>query len=133
MKRLIGTLSVGAWMLSLAFAQLSMAQVIVPQSSVERPADVGVRAHTNVRIVVPAGGLALGPEAEQPAAGGPPFPGFLFETPASLACVYELVTTLQPGCNPNTTTVNPRLRRKAANAVRARVSSISTRTAASTR
>jgi subtilase family serine protease len=37
----------------------------------------------------------------------PPFPGFLFETPASLACVYHLVEVIVPGCNPNLTTANP--------------------------
>ncbi len=38
--------------------------------------------------------------------GGPPFSGFFFETPASLACVYKLVTPVA-GCNPNTFTTNP--------------------------
>lgn len=115
MKRLIAPLFIGAWILSLALAQLSAAQalrargqVIVPQSSIESPADVSVRAHTNVRMLVPSGGLpALQPEAVKPAVGAPPFPGFFYETPASLACVYELVTTLPAGCNPNTTTENP--------------------------
>ena len=31
--------------------------------------------------------------------GGPPFSGYLSETPASLACIYQLVWTWQ-GCNP---------------------------------
>jgi hypothetical protein len=38
--------------------------------------------------------------------GSPPFAGYFFETPASIACVYSLVpqgTT----CNPNTVTGNP--------------------------
>ena len=116
MKRLIAPLFIGAWILSLALAQVSAAQalrarghVIVPQSSIESPADVGVSAHTNVRMLVPSGGLpALEPEAIKPAVGAPPFPGFFYETPASLGCVYELVTTTAaPSCNPNVTTVNP--------------------------
>jgi len=37
----------------------------------------------------------------------PPFAGLLFETPASIACVYQLVETTVPGCNPNLTTTNP--------------------------
>jgi len=37
----------------------------------------------------------------------PPFRGYLYETPASLACVYHLVQTIVPGCNPNKTTTNP--------------------------
>ncbi len=38
--------------------------------------------------------------------GSPPFAGYFFETPASLACVYSLVTPVA-GCNPNTVTTNP--------------------------
>lgn len=116
MKRLIAPLFIVAWILSLAFAQVSAAQalrargqVIVPQSSIESPADVGVSAHTNVRFLVPPGGLpTLGTAAVQPAVAGPPLPGFFYETPASLACVYDLVTTtFAPACNPNATTENP--------------------------
>jgi len=115
MKRWIAPLFIGTLVLSLGLAQISAAQdlgargqVIIPESSVEHPADLGVRAHTNVRFLIPPGGLpTLGAAAAQPAVVGPPFPGFFYETPASLGCVYELVTTLQPGCNPNTTTENP--------------------------
>jgi subtilase family serine protease len=38
--------------------------------------------------------------------GSPPFAGYFFETPASLACVYSLVTPVA-GCNPNTVSTNP--------------------------
>jgi subtilase family serine protease len=37
----------------------------------------------------------------------PPFSGYLFETPASIACVYNLVEVPIKGCNPNLTTANP--------------------------
>ena len=37
---------------------------------------------------------------------GPPVTGYAFETPASLACLYGLVTTVA-GCNPNTFKTNP--------------------------
>jgi len=37
----------------------------------------------------------------------PPFPGYLYETPASLGCVYGLVENPVKGCNPNVTTANP--------------------------
>jgi len=37
----------------------------------------------------------------------PPFPGYFYETPASIACVYRLVEVTIPGCNPNATTTNP--------------------------
>src|SRR2546422_10236220 len=36
-----------------------------------------------------------------------PVPGFVAETPASLGCVYFLVSTRVSGCNPLTATVNP--------------------------
>ncbi|QGM45787.1 S53 family peptidase [Methylocystis heyeri] len=40
----------------------------------------------------------------QPAsASGPPYPNYLIETPASLACIYRLVTVAS-GCNPNVVT-----------------------------
>ncbi|MGH9440623.1 MAG: hypothetical protein ACRD22_22850, partial [Terriglobia bacterium] len=45
------------------------------------------------------------PESLQPDEA-PPFSGYGFETPASLAFVYQLVTA-EPGCNPNTVTANP--------------------------
>lgn len=41
----------------------------------------------------------------------PPFPGFFFETPASLGCVYNLVRHGVRGCNPNVTTENPNVSR----------------------
>ena len=37
----------------------------------------------------------------------PPFSGFAYETPASLACVYHLVSPTPAGCNPNTVETNP--------------------------
>ncbi|MGD0074086.1 MAG: S53 family peptidase, partial [Candidatus Binataceae bacterium] len=129
MGRFLGSLSIGTSVLFLAFAPMAAAQdpgtVIVPESSVEHAADIGVRAHTNVRFMVPAGGLSAAEPAVSSSAGGPPFPGYFYETPASLACVYDLYlpgcspwdprcaapgvsdqVTL-PDCNPNTTTVNP--------------------------
>ncbi len=78
-------------------------QIVTPPSGLERPADIGVRAHTNVELFVPADGY---PRNVQFAAG-PPFSGYLFETPASLACVYELVS-VKAGCNPYTVTTNPK-------------------------
>jgi kumamolisin len=37
---------------------------------------------------------------------GPPFSGYLFETPASIACIYNLVAAPVAGCNPNTVTTS---------------------------
>lgn len=75
--------------------------VIIPKSSQPQNAAVGQKlaAHTNVRFFSPDG---LTPDE------APPFSGYAFETPASLACHYGLVSTsAAPSCNPNLTTVNP--------------------------
>jgi kumamolisin len=75
-------------------------KVVIPDSSIEKPGDIGQRFHTNIRFFVPAHSL----QNAQPF--GPPFPGLGFETPASLACVYSLVAKVV-GCNPNTATLVP--------------------------
>lgn len=84
-------------------------RVIIPESGIERPEDVGVRMHTMYQIFVPADlashGAAPGshafPEITPPPPAGPPFSGYAFETPSSIACLYGLVTAVT-GCNPNT-------------------------------
>ena len=73
-------------------------QVNIPESSIERKGDIGLRAHTNIKLFVPAGAHLVTSAA---ATFGPPFVGFLFETPASLACIYNVVAQAN-GCNPNT-------------------------------
>jgi len=78
--------------------------VVTPQSSIEHPADIGVRFHTNTRIFLPEGGLDQG--AVSPFVG-PPFSGLFYETPASIGCLYYLVATRVAGCNPVTARVNP--------------------------
>ncbi len=89
-----------------AFAQFDQESkrggVVIPMSSVQRPEDAGVCAHTNLRMFLPETPFSL----VQPAAGKPPYSGLFYETPASIACVYQLVTPVS-GCNPNTVTVNP--------------------------
>ncbi len=75
-------------------------RVVIPESAIERPEDVGIRAHTPYQIFVPADRVKFGaepngyalPEAALVAPLGPPFPGLAFETPASIACLYHLVT-----------------------------------------
>ena len=85
--------------------------VLIPESGIEAPDHIGVRAHTNFKMFVPTGGMAdaqsrmLSPEATPQV--GPPYAGYFFETPASLGCVYDLVTSPVTGCNPNTTAANP--------------------------
>jgi len=76
------------------------AAMTVPASSVAKAGDAGVRAHTSIRYIAP--GAVTG----TPQYIGPPFAGYLYQTPASLACIYGL----QPawaGCNPNVVTLNP--------------------------
>ena len=75
--------------------------VATPTSSVDNPADAGIRAHTNYNILKNFA-------AASPKTVGPPFPGYAYESPASLACIY--IFQLQPqvsGCNPNTAIMNP--------------------------
>ncbi len=88
-------------------------QIIVPDSSIENVADIGDRAHSNVRTFIPVGGMdqveppqlhALGYGAGREVV---PYGGYFFlETPASLGCVYRLVAAIA-GCNPYQTTLNP--------------------------
>jgi kumamolisin len=74
-------------------------RVVIPDSAIERPEDVGVRAHTPYQIFVLADREKFGaqpngyafPEAVA-APNTPPVPGLGFETPASIACIYHLVT-----------------------------------------
>lgn len=73
--------------------------ITVPPSSVAHPGDAGVRAHTNVRYIT------LGASGT-PQTSGPPYPGYFYETPASLACIYGFQPALA-GCNSNIVTANP--------------------------
>jgi subtilase family serine protease len=67
-----------------------------PTSSIARPGDVGLRAHTHLQVFIPEDVVPF---------VGPPFAGLGFETPASLACVYSLVPRTS-SCNPNVVTAN---------------------------
>lgn len=64
---------------------------VVPAASKANVGDTGVRMHANVRYM---GGFS--PEEL------PPYSGYGYETPASLACLYGLAPHT-PGCNPNVT------------------------------
>lgn len=96
MNRLFYTFLVTGCSLGLAGAAASQerfvpgGRIVVPESSVERPADRGIRAHTNVELFYPTDGLPI------TAANTP---GGYFETPASLACVYKQVPVVT-GCSP---------------------------------
>ena len=75
--------------------------LIIPKSSLVQtpPAGHYFAAHTNVQIYLPSG---LSPTEV------PPFPGYGYQTPASLGCHYGLSSTAQaPNCDPYTTTASP--------------------------
>lgn len=110
---LISGLVLAFGLTNVGFAQhaSTRGKVISPQSNIERPGDLGVRAHTNVELLMPAGsGPSTSPApgfgAVTPASTTPA-PGFVAETPASLGCVYFLVSTRVSGCRPTTATLNP--------------------------
>jgi kumamolisin len=67
--------------------------VIIPSTNHVGATDRGLKAHTNLRLVIP-------PDVRPSEA--PPYSGYGYETPASLACVYRVVQPIR-GCNPNST------------------------------
>ena len=79
---------------SLVSAEVRRGNGIVPDSSIEKPGDIGVRMHTNYIIYAPDGVI-------RPAAN----PGG--ETPASLGCVYDVVPNPISGCPIATSTSLP--------------------------
>jgi subtilase family serine protease len=86
--------------------QADGSRIIIPLSSIERPEDRGLRSHTHFLIHVPAGrpeGVVGFTEEEFPPDAIQPVSGEVAETPASLACLYELVT-VTAGCDPKTLT-----------------------------
>jgi len=68
--------------------------IVIPSSNQLATQDVGKKMHTNYRLLVP--------DVEIPATSYPPYSGYLYETPESIACLYATVTYLS-GCNPNST------------------------------
>ena len=117
MKMRHSTAAIAMVILLACYASTALAQnaspgggigVTIPSSSIASPTDAGVRAHTNVRFLSPANFSGA------PQFGGPPFPGYFYEDPASIACIYNL----QPGgfagefwggsgCNPNVVSSSP--------------------------
>jgi kumamolisin len=73
--------------------------VTIPPSSTSKPSDAGVVSHTNIQITAPPA-FFTAPRAPN---GGPPFAGYFYEDPASLACIYNLIPTFDNTCNPNNT------------------------------
>ncbi len=101
MKRIFLPLAAAAVMLLFGFTkplpvQAEQGRVIVPDSSVERPGDAGVRMHTNLLIY------------QSDDVTHDNAPGLNWETPASMGCVYGI--TGPKGINPcaiGTSKVNP--------------------------
>lgn len=79
---------------ALVSAQVRRGDVIIPESSIARPADAGLRVRTNYMIYAPPG---VQPSSPNPTG----------ETPASLGCVYGVVSNPIPGCPISGTTENP--------------------------
>src|SRR5258708_18899098 len=75
-------------------SQEGLSSLVIPASSLVKPSDLGVRSHTNVRYMTFKTATKAQPNAL------PPYGGYFFETPQSLACIYHVVTPIQ-GCNPN--------------------------------
>ena len=79
-------------------ANLAAAQdprtTIIPDSSIERPDDIGLRMHTNYFMRVPD--PLITPNS--------PPPGTTIETPGSIACIYGLVSSPVSGCPVSTAT-----------------------------
>jgi subtilase family serine protease len=78
---------------------------LLPQSSKQGKEDIGIRAHTNYQIFVPAGRSSDGFAVNEVKANGTaddtaaPVSGFYAETPASLGCLYGLSNAIV-FCNP---------------------------------
>jgi len=81
---------------SLAAAQ-DLSDVVIPDSSIEKPGDIGVRMHTNYFMHVPDPRFT--PHS--------PPPGLTVETPGSIGCIYDLVSSQVSGCPVATATEVP--------------------------
>lgn len=82
--------------------QAGSGRVVTPQSSIQRPEDIGLYARTHFLIYVPPGKAdSEGFADSEVTRSGTPIAGYYAETPASLACIYAQVA-VTTGCNPNT-------------------------------
>jgi subtilase family serine protease len=78
----------------------------IPRSGIESAQDFAVRSRTLYKIFVPSGrpaGVVGFGEDEIQRQAAQPIAGYYAETPASLACIYGLVT-VTTGCNPASVT-----------------------------
>jgi kumamolisin len=77
-----------------------------PPSNMLLGSEVGNHSHTNLRILVPPANSFPPRYKNGVTPMTPPLAGSFYETPASLACVYQLVPVTVPGCNPNLAVTN---------------------------
>lgn len=76
---------------SIAAQSRTTRNIVVPESSIAKPSDAGLRAHTN--YILSVGGESAAPSA-------------ILETPASISCIYQLVAQVS-GCPISSTTLTP--------------------------
>ncbi|MGA2602244.1 MAG: hypothetical protein ABSH09_35200, partial [Bryobacteraceae bacterium] len=74
---------------------------IQPPSSIPVPGSAGKLANTHLLVLATSADFGVKPQVS-----GPPFPGYLYQTPASVACIYHFAPTTA-GCNPNIVSTNP--------------------------
>lgn len=110
MRRLTLLMTTAVSVSLLCFSPQTQAQrhVFTPGSSLPQTKNESgqMMARTHLRILVPSATQMNFGAATQPNEL-PPVPGYFFETPASIACIYQLVENTVHGCNPNVTTANP--------------------------
>jgi len=104
--------AMAAWLLGvgpLSFAHSNFR----PESSMEREEDLGLSVRTHLRVVdvtqvQAAANNQIHPSIRPFTTGLPPYTGYLFETPASLGCIYGLTSSpLSGGCNPQQVKIPP--------------------------
>ncbi len=78
--------------------------LIIPRSSLSQGPEAGNIAHTNTRMFVPTG-LARTNGPGPDATGKPPYSGYIYNTPATLNCIYYLGGNGN-GCKPDTFVTN---------------------------
>jgi kumamolisin len=85
-------------------------QIFTPASSLA-PSAPANGARTHLLVLMPTIGsqafnaaITAANTAAPTPKGLPPYAGYAYETPASLACLYKLVAAPVAGCNPNTVT-----------------------------
>lgn len=91
---LLGTTIPAAGQTPLVHRSQAKRTPIIPAASHAQEGDRGVRMHANVRYMAGFSPSEL-----------PPYSGYGYETPASLACIYGLARYTE-GCNPNQTIQN---------------------------